>query len=80
MSSLKKPPTLEEVKDSIERMKYGKAPGPSGLKTDTIKVLAQEIICKKDEIDPNEDKTYQTLSLPQCTNTYLISGMETMKQ
>jgi len=39
ISSLNNPPTLKEVKDSIRQMKYQKAPGPSGLRTDIIKAL-----------------------------------------
>ena len=54
--SLNDPPTIKQVKDSIKRMRNRKASGPSGLKPDVIKALAQEISSGNAEIDPNEDK------------------------
>ena len=72
MSSLNNPPTFEEVKDSIKQMRYRKAPGPSGLKADTIKALAQEIICENDEIDPDEDKNLSN-SFITTIHKYLLN-------
>ena len=53
-------------------MRYRKAPGPSGLKPDTIKALAQEIICENDEIDQDEDKNLSN-SFITTIHKYLLN-------
>mgnify|MGYP003333642019 FL=1 len=71
ITSLNDPPTLEEVKNSIKRMRNRKAPGPSGLKPDVLKALTQETFYESIEIDPNKDK-YLSYCFANSIHKYLL--------